>query len=81
MSEVKLGSSGLSASSANSFSGKTSEELFQRSKEVVPGGVHSPVRSFKGLGRGPVFLKRLKVHIYGALKVENISIFVKVLVH
>ena len=58
MSEVKLGSSGLSASSANSFSGKTSEELFQRSKEVVPGGVHSPVRSFKGLGRGPVFFEK-----------------------
>jgi glutamate-1-semialdehyde 2,1-aminomutase len=27
----------------------TSEELFQRALKVTPGGVHSPVRSFKGL--------------------------------
>ena len=30
-------------------------ELFERSKIVTPGGVHSPVRSFKGLERPPVF--------------------------
>lgn len=35
----------------------TSEVLFERSKLVSPGGVHSPVRSFKGLGRPPVFFK------------------------
>lgn len=34
-----------------------SMELFERSKKVVPGGVHSPVRSFKGLDRPPVFFK------------------------
>lgn len=33
----------------------TSEELFQRALKVAPGGVHSPVRSFKGLDRAPVF--------------------------
>lgn len=32
-----------------------SEDLFERAKKVAPGGVHSPVRSFKGLGRSPVF--------------------------
>ncbi|MCW7481298.1 glutamate-1-semialdehyde 2,1-aminomutase [Leptospira kanakyensis] len=32
-----------------------SEELFQRSKNVVPGGVHSPVRSFASVGGTPVF--------------------------
>jgi len=36
----------------------TSEALFERSKLVSPGGVHSPVRSFKGLGRAPVFFKK-----------------------
>ena len=35
----------------------TSEALFERSKKLSPGGVHSPVRSFKGLGRPPVFFK------------------------
>lgn len=34
-----------------------SEELFNRSKNVAPGGVHSPVRSFKGLDRAPIFFK------------------------
>lgn len=35
----------------------TSESYFERAKRVSPGGVHSPVRSFKGLGRSPVFFK------------------------
>lgn len=33
-------------------------ELFERSKKIVPGGVHSPVRSFKGLEMPPVFFER-----------------------
>ncbi|TGM54746.1 glutamate-1-semialdehyde 2,1-aminomutase [Leptospira biflexa] len=32
-----------------------SETLFQRSKQVVPGGVHSPVRSFSSVGGTPIF--------------------------
>lgn len=32
--------------------------LFERSKELVPGGVHSPVRSFKGLHTTPRFVAR-----------------------
>lgn len=35
-----------------------SNELFERSKKVAPGGVHSPVRSFAGMGRSPVFFKK-----------------------
>lgn len=35
-----------------------SEELFQRALKVTPGGVHSPVRSFKGLDRSPIFFKK-----------------------
>lgn len=31
--------------------------LFERAKKVAPGGVHSPVRSFKGLDRAPIFFK------------------------
>ncbi len=35
-----------------------SNELFERSKKVSPGGVHSPVRSFAGMGRSPIFFKK-----------------------
>ncbi len=34
------------------------DELFTLSKKLVPGGVHSPVRSFKGLHCTPRFIKR-----------------------
>jgi glutamate-1-semialdehyde 2,1-aminomutase len=33
-------------------------ELFNQSIKIVPGGVHSPVRSFKGLPMTPRFIKR-----------------------
>lgn len=35
-------------------------ELFEKTKKVVPGGVHSPVRSFKGLHTTPRFVERAK---------------------
>ncbi len=34
----------------------TSDSLFARSKKVAPGGVHSPVRAFKGVGGTPRFM-------------------------
>lgn len=34
-----------------------SKELFERSKKVAPGGVHSPVRAFRSVGGDPVFFK------------------------
>ncbi|EMJ96764.1 glutamate-1-semialdehyde 2,1-aminomutase [Leptospira alstonii] len=40
---------------SDSWKGKTSEELFERAKKVSPGGVHSPVRSFRSVGGTPVF--------------------------
>lgn len=36
---------------------QTSENLFQKSQQYVPGGVHSPVRSFKSIGRAPRFIQ------------------------
>jgi glutamate-1-semialdehyde 2,1-aminomutase len=33
-----------------------SEELFQRARRVSPGGVHSPVRAFRGVGGTPRFM-------------------------
>ncbi|WOT12816.1 glutamate-1-semialdehyde 2,1-aminomutase [Leptospira interrogans] len=42
------------------WKGKTSEELFERAKKVSPGGVHSPVRSFRSVGGTPVFFASAK---------------------
>lgn len=37
-----------------------SEELFERAKKSIPGGVNSPVRAFKSVGGTPVFMKSAK---------------------
>jgi glutamate-1-semialdehyde 2,1-aminomutase len=34
------------------------EQLFERAKQVIPGGVNSPVRAFKAVGGTPRFVKR-----------------------
>lgn len=34
-----------------------SAELFERAKAVIPGGVNSPVRAFRAVGRTPIFIK------------------------
>jgi glutamate-1-semialdehyde 2,1-aminomutase len=36
---------------------KHSEALFQRAQEVIPGGVNSPVRAFRGVGGAPLFIE------------------------
>jgi len=35
-----------------------SEELFNRAQHVIPGGVNSPVRAFRGVGGKPLFIHR-----------------------
>lgn len=37
-----------------------SEQLFAKSKEIIPGGVNSPVRAFGSVGRTPLFIERAK---------------------
>src|SRR3954464_5537368 len=37
-----------------------SNELFERAKQSIPGGVNSPVRAFKSVGGTPVFIKSAK---------------------
>src|SRR5436190_14194726 len=34
-----------------------SQDLFDRATRITPGGVHSPVRAFKGVGGTPVFFR------------------------
>lgn len=36
----------------------TSQELFERARQHIPGGVNSPVRAFKAVGGTPIFIER-----------------------
>ncbi|QHL86111.1 glutamate-1-semialdehyde 2,1-aminomutase [Nibribacter ruber] len=38
----------------------TSQELFARAQDSIPGGVNSPVRAFKAVGGQPLFMKAAK---------------------
>ncbi|MDH4129838.1 MAG: glutamate-1-semialdehyde 2,1-aminomutase [Spirochaetota bacterium] len=35
-----------------------SEQFFQKAKNIIPGGVNSPVRAFKSVGLSPLFIKK-----------------------
>jgi len=37
---------------------RKSDELFEQAKQRIPGGVNSPVRAFKSVGRNPLFIQR-----------------------
>lgn len=39
---------------------KRSSQLFAEAEKIIPGGVNSPVRAFKGVGGTPVFVKSAK---------------------
>ncbi|PUZ24470.1 glutamate-1-semialdehyde 2,1-aminomutase [Chitinophaga costaii] len=39
---------------------QNSQTLFERARQVIPGGVNSPVRAFKGVGGSPVFMQSAK---------------------
>ncbi len=38
--------------------GKNSDTYFQRAQEIIPGGVNSPVRAFRGVGGTPPFIEQ-----------------------
>lgn len=40
------------------YSTKRSDELFKAARRVLPGGVNSPVRAFRSVGRSPIFIKK-----------------------
>ncbi|MGJ8650495.1 MAG: glutamate-1-semialdehyde 2,1-aminomutase [Opitutaceae bacterium] len=45
----------------------TSEQLFERAKQLIPGGVNSPVRAFRSVGGAPFFTERAEgAHLYTA---------------
>jgi glutamate-1-semialdehyde 2,1-aminomutase len=45
----------------------TSQSLFNRAQQSIPGGVNSPVRAFKSVGGSPLFIKKAKgAYLYDA---------------
>lgn len=42
------------------LAGTRSSELFQKAQEHIPGGVNSPVRAFRAVGGGPLFISSAK---------------------
>jgi glutamate-1-semialdehyde 2,1-aminomutase len=48
------------SSSAASLNLSTSDALFTRAKDHIPGGVNSPVRAFRAVGGHPVFMQSAK---------------------
>jgi len=45
----------------------TSQALFSRAQDSIPGGVNSPVRAFKSVGGTPLFIKKAKgAYLYDA---------------
>ena len=45
--------------------GESSNDLFKRANNLIPGGVNSPVRAFRSVGGTPFFTKRAKgSHLY-----------------
>src|SRR2546429_3219001 len=47
----------MTSQKAVAATGNLSQELFDRATRITPGGVHSPVRAFKGVGGTPVFFR------------------------
>ena len=45
-------------SAASSLSDTRSAELYRRALSVLPGGVNSPVRAMRAIGRDPIFVER-----------------------
>lgn len=52
--------SAVLAERTQAFSTQKSEEIFQAAKELLPGGVNSPVRAFKSVGGQPIIFDRVK---------------------
>jgi glutamate-1-semialdehyde 2,1-aminomutase len=42
--------------SARTFNTSRSFELYQRARQLLPGGVNSPVRAMRAIGRDPIFV-------------------------
>ena len=51
-----------------------SQKLYSQALQFMPGGVNSPVRAFKNVGKTPLFIEKAKGSRYMTLTVMNTSI-------
>ncbi len=51
-----------------------SENLYSAARELIPGGVNSPVRAFTGVGGTPLFIEKRTAPICTMLMAKPISI-------
>jgi hypothetical protein len=51
-----------------------SENLYSAARELIPGGVNSPVRAFTGVGGTPLFIERATARICMTSMAKPISI-------
>ncbi|CAN1297653.1 Glutamate-1-semialdehyde 2,1-aminomutase, chloroplastic [Linum perenne] len=58
-SSLKMAAS-LEEQKPKSFSLRKSEEAFNAAKDLMPGGVNSPVRAFRSVGGQPILMDRVK---------------------
>ena len=56
--DFKRWEAGARVLSASSLSDTRSAELYRRALHVLPGGVNSPVRAMRAIGRDPIFIER-----------------------
>ena len=47
---------------------KKSKRAFEKSNEVMPGGVNSPVRAFKSVNGDPIFIEKGKATLKGLVQ-------------
>ena len=52
----------MSGSSTVSLRDTRSAELYRRALHVLPGGVNSPVRAMRSIGRDPIFVERATLY-------------------
>ncbi len=54
---MRSGSNAIASSTSDTAADARSRELFRQAQEVIPGGVNSPVRAMRSVGRDPLFVR------------------------
>ena len=53
-----------------------SENLYSAARELIPGGVNSPVRAFTGVGGTPLFIEKADgAYLYDAVSYTHLDVY------
>jgi glutamate-1-semialdehyde 2,1-aminomutase len=58
--EVAAGNQGQKEPAMKKISTRKSDKLFTKAQRLIPGGVNSPVRAFRSVGRAPLFIRKAR---------------------